>query len=492
MTSSKKETSIIGQVNSSTRILMIMLLLCMVANLLIMYNSTVRYNLFVSRLEVATSLKPIICDRIPEEVWSVVAGRMKFAECSAYQLIDEVNQALDEMMPASEKHSALELVVARRTMDTLQGYIQRIERNMRMEVSIDQSQELVNTVRDVGSLILDMLEGYIAAEIELEAESNQKVHTMVNLAAVVETILAAAVLILSVTTRKRLARYIRTNLERLEHFARLISSGALEARAPSAYVLELKNLTDCLNVMADRLQSLILQNTREQVNLKKSELRTLQAQINPHFLYNTLDAIMWQAEAGHNDEVIRITCALSDFFRISLSSGEDWIRISQEVKHLEGYLSIQKVRYRDILEYAIYVDSDIMDGYILKLLLQPLVENALYHGIKYKRGGGTIRVTGRMEGDELYFCVHDTGCGMSPEQLESVRASTRRDDIDKGEGSKNGSGFGLWNVDMRIRLYYNQPVGLVIDSDAGGTTVSFRVPKRMKGTERNVQSVRDR
>jgi two-component system sensor histidine kinase YesM len=205
----------------------------------------------------------------------------------------------------------------------------------------------------------------------------------------------------------------------------------------------------------------------------------LQAQINPHFLYNTLDAIMWQAEANNSDEVIHITRALSDFFRISLSSGQEWISVEQERRHLEGYLSIQKVRYRDILSYSIEIDPDMNGEMVPKLLLQPLAENAIYHGIKLKRGGGKITVTGRREGASLYFCVQDTGPGIPPDRLEEIRRAIRQEDVQIS--SIKGSGFGLKNVDLRIRLYYAQQEGLTIESGAGGTIVSFRVPAGMKG-----------
>lgn len=184
---------------------------------------------------------------------------------------------------------------------------------------------------------------------------------------------------------------------------------------------------------------------------------------------------MWQAEEGHSEEVVRITCALSDFFRISLSSGEDWITLYQEAKHLEGYLAIQKARYHDILSYEVNISPDVLNTYILKLLLQPLVENALYHGIKFKRGGGMIRVTGEREGEMLSFRVDDTGCGMSPEQLQTVRESLHKDDAPVPGGEVGSSGFGLKNVDLRIRLYYHQNEGLKIESP-GGTSVSFQVP----------------
>ena len=195
---------------------------------------------------------------------------------------------------------------------------------------------------------------------------------------------------------------------------------------------------------------------------------------------------MWQAEAKNSSEVIHITAALSDFFRISLSSGEEWITVAQEKRHLEGYLSIQKVRYRDILEYSVEIDPEIEDEIVLKLLLQPLVENALYHGIKPRRGSGMIRVTGRREGKELYFCVQDNGAGMPPERLEEVRASLKNDSIQLNGDVKGGSGFGLKNVDLRIRLYYAKEEGLSIESDSSGTKVSFRLPAGMKGKEEHV------
>ena len=203
----------------------------------------------------------------------------------------------------------------------------------------------------------------------------------------------------------------------------------------------------------------------------------MQAQINPHFLYNTLDAIVWKAEAGRTEEVIGLTSSLSDFFRISLSSGADWIPLSQEKKHIEGYLKIQQTRYRDIMRYEIDIPDEIGNYYILKLLLQPIVENALYHGIKIKRGGGTIYVSAKEDGGWLHFSVRDTGSGMSAEQLAELNRRIREE---TPVVSDRGGGFGLVNVNMRLRLYYNEPEGLTIKSGPGGTEVSFRVPCRTK------------
>ena len=192
-------------------------------------------------------------------------------------------------------------------------------------------------------------------------------------------LLLAITFVFAMLAQRSLSRTIRTPIATLERFAGAIAEGDLQARVESPEVVELRGLTESLNVMAGKLQRLIDENRREQENLKRSELRTLQAQIAPHFLYNTLDAIVWLAEAQRTDEVIHITRALSDFFRISLSQGRDWIPLSDEVKHLQGYLTIQKIRYRDILDYEIDIPREFYNDQILKLLLQPLVENAIYH-----------------------------------------------------------------------------------------------------------------
>ena len=340
---------------------------------------------------------------------------------------------------------------------------------------------MLEEVRDVAALVDSMLEDYISAEISLSAQSNRRMTRVVLFSAALEALILLGALALSARMGRRMAGLIRSPIERLEHFAGMMAGGNLSARVPPTDLSELKNLTEGINVMADQLESLIAQNRQEQENLRKSELRTLQAQINPHFLYNTLDAIVWQAEAGHSSEVIHITRALSDFFRISLSSGADWIPLTQELKHLSGYLSIQKARYRDILNYRIDVPDELGESYVLKLLLQPLVENAIYHGIKDKRGGGLITVTGREESGFLCFCVQDTGRGMTPDQLRDVRARMRGELPPAYAPYANaGTGFGLNNVDRRIRLYYDQEEGLSIESGPEGTCVSFRVPRKTR------------
>ncbi len=463
-------------VNRSGRFFTIALMIIMMVNLALTFLFEKRYEDFVGEIESIIALKPVIYEDIPNEVWEVIVGRENVADCQAQAMIDRVNERLRRSGPVQEN---TELLVVQRTLETMRSYVSRIEANMMNSVSIDESQALLGELRNVGSLCRDLVEDYIAKRVSLEAQNNHLARLMFVVCWLVEIVLWVGMIYISRKTNRHLASFIEGEIQKLERFAGEIADGGLRARAPDMQTKELMPLTRSLNTMAERLNNLIVQNKTEQENLKKAELRMLQAQINPHFLYNTLDAIMWQAEANNSDEVIHITRALSDFFRISLSSGQEWISVEQERRHLEGYLSIQKVRYRDILSYSIEIDPDMNGEMVPKLLLQPLAENAIYHGIKLKRGGGKITVTGRREGASLYFCVQDTGPGIPPDRLEEIRRAIRQEDVQIS--SIKGSGFGLKNVDLRIRLYYAQQEGLTIESGAGGTIVSFRVPAGMKG-----------
>jgi two-component system sensor histidine kinase YesM len=226
--------------------------------------------------------------------------------------------------------------------------------------------------------------------------------------------------------------------------------------------------------MIGKIRELLDAKIKEQANLKKAELRALQAQINPHFLYNTLDTIIWMAESKKTDEVIEIVRALSSFFRISLSKGKDWITIGEEIERTRSYLTIQKMRYRDIMDYEIKVDEGVLDSTILKLILQPLVENALYHGIKNKRSGGTITLRAKQKNEnEILLQVEDDGIGFTPEKLAQVQAELNDD---SGE-IRLESGFGIDNVNKRIKLYYGKQYGLSIKSEYyTGTCATLVIP----------------
>ena len=210
----------------------------------------------------------------------------------------------------------------------------------------------------------------------------------------------------------------------------------------------------------------------EQKQLRKAEFDLLQSQINPHFLYNTLDAIIWSAEAGNQKQVVNMVGNLSDFFRLSLNKGKEIVFVREELQHVRSYLEIQKIRYQDILHFDINVPENILDYRIPKLSVQPVVENALYHGIKNKRGGGKIVVTGEEKEDFYSITVEDDGKGMSQERLREIRKA-----IQEGLPDQNVV-YGLYNVNERIRLNYGEEYGIHIESiPEQGTRVVIRLPK---------------
>ena len=227
-----------------------------------------------------------------------------------------------------------------------------------------------------------------------------------------------------------------------------------------------------LNSMKKKIQDLNAKQYILEVREREAEIRMLQSQINPHFLYNTLDAIVWLAEAGEQKKVVSMVGSLSDFFRISLNQGQDILDVKEELQHVRSYLEIQQMRYQDILQYEICVPEELNHCQIPKITLQPLVENALYHGIKNKRGKGMIRIEGELDGEDCILLITDNGKGMTPERLEQVRKGIRNRKV------RETDIYGLYNVNERIRLNFGENYGIPITSTYGeGPCVTVRLPQ---------------
>jgi two-component system, sensor histidine kinase YesM len=232
---------------------------------------------------------------------------------------------------------------------------------------------------------------------------------------------------------------------------------------------EISHLARDCDIAIKKIRDLIGQNAREQEMKRKLELRALQAQINPHFLYNALDSIIWLVELGESDEAIDMTSSLAKFFRLGINRGSEIISIRNELEYIECYLSIQKIRYKNKLDYEVAFDPELYGYRILKLLIQPLIENAIYHGIKNKDGVGLLRITGEREGETILIRVSDNGKGMSEPQLEALRQG-------RIEPSST-SGVGVRNVQERIRLYFGPEYGIAFESGEGvGTVATIRIP----------------
>lgn len=237
---------------------------------------------------------------------------------------------------------------------------------------------------------------------------------------------------------------------------------------------EIEALSDSFGQMVVRIQKLMEKVRNEEITLRKTELNALQAQINPHFLYNTLDAIAWLCEDGRNKDAEDMVNALARLFRISISRGHELITIEKEMQHAMSYLSIQKFRYKNQFHYSFDVDEECLKYYCNKITLQPIIENAIYHGINRMVDDGEILIGIRQDGDDIIFTVQDNGVGMTEEQCQKILQ----------KGKDNGSGIGIKNVNDRIKIYFGEQYGLEIQSELDeGTTVIIRMPKLEGGDE---------
>lgn len=253
-------------------------------------------------------------------------------------------------------------------------------------------------------------------------------------------------------------------ISKLSRLMAKAEEGDFSVRFSAMHRDEIGVLGSSFNHMLEHIDELIHELYEEKQIRLEAQLKSLQEQIKPHFLYNTLDTISWMARSQGAMDVVHLVDALTNMFRVGLSSGRDYISLREEKNHVKNYLYIQKVRYQDRLQYAIEIPEE-YDSYIVpKLILQPLVENAIYHGVKQKRTGGMIRVTAGIVDDKLYLRVWDDGAGISAEHLAEIRQSQN----DPKNGKKGG--FGLSYIAERIRLSYGSKYGVSIESEEGSFT----------------------
>jgi two-component system sensor histidine kinase YesM len=383
---------------------------------------------------------------------------------------------------ASSDKSRIKLDVIRRTMATLTGYVDKMGEQIEQGSRVAENELVWDNIRGVSEVVEDSVQDYMLFEVQQAEQHHTENQTRFNRWIIVYSILLPLVIAFSFSAAWIISTSIYVPIKALQNLTTTITQNDLKALVSHENVDEITELGINFNIMVGRIRELLDEKIKEQENLKKAELKALQAQINPHFLYNTLDTIVWMAEAKKTDQVIEIVRVLSSFFRIALSKGRDWIPIRQEIEHVQSYLTIQKMRYRDILDYKIEVDDDILDSTILKLTLQPLAENALYHGIKHKRGGGTITIRARRANqNQVLLEVQDDGVGLTPYKLGRIQAKLQED---IGEISGEIGGFGLENVNNRIELYYGKQYGLSVDSEyLSGTRVTVKIPLQIDGDD---------
>ncbi|WP_256756641.1 sensor histidine kinase [Cohnella sp. WQ 127256] len=275
-------------------------------------------------------------------------------------------------------------------------------------------------------------------------------------------------LLISIWLSHRLSKPIKD----LQSDMKQVEKGNFNIQTEIGQMNEIGQLGRSFNVMVSRTKFLMEETINNQESKRKSELLLLQSQINPHFLYNTLDSIVWMAEQRQHEEVVLMTSALAKLFRASITKDQELVPIRVEIDHITNYLLIQKMRYNDELDYVIDIDESILEYKTLKILLQPFVENAIYHGIRNMYGieDGLITIRGREVNDQIVFEVVDNGLGMTPEQLGKILLS-------KEESNRN-QGIGIRNVNERIKLYFGHEYGIQIRSEIEeGTCVTITIPK---------------
>ncbi len=349
--------------------------------------------------------------------------------------------------------------------------------------------KLYDEVSAVCRLTEDMLDHYIEQGNQDISDWNRRIQWAFIFLILMIFLLMTTAALLTFRISKKITQRIREPILELEAFAAKIAQGSLDSRVPKTSLPELKQLSRDLNGMAAKLKLYFEEKIEAESNLQKAELKALQAQIQPHFIYNTLGTIVWLAEQERAQDVVRMTMAFTKFLRLSLSGGKEIISVEKEVEHVKTYLDIQSFRYGQQLTYELDIDTRLLHLPMLKFILQPLVENAIYHGIKGKRfSRGHILIQGRWLDEAsgssfACFSVQDDGRGMSENRLTELRQSlTKLNETENSKWTVNSSvpsntdlsqgGYGLQNVAQRLWLYHG--CSLNIDSLPGeGCTVSF-------------------
>lgn len=281
----------------------------------------------------------------------------------------------------------------------------------------------------------------------------------------------ASFLLVLVLINAFISSRITNPIQQLEKMVNAIEAGELDQEVDIGGSYEIQHLGRSNGDMAHRIKELMEDIVAEHESKRKSEFDTLQSQINPHFLYNTLDIIVWMIENEQKQEAVKVVTALARFFRISLSKGKSIIPVKDELEHVRNYLMIQQRRFKNKFTYEIEADKEVLNLASLKLMLQPLVENAIYHGMEFMDGDGEIHVKAWKEEEDLWLEIQDNGLGMTQERVKNLLSEKTH------VSSKRGSGIGVKNVNERIRLYFGDDYGLVIESEPDeGTIIKIHLP----------------
>lgn len=432
-----------------------------------------RYNAILSNVTTASNFNQNFKDDVDLKMYYYVIdsqyseglpiGEVESAKTIAQKLIDTTTQ----------KESI-------RAINSVLNLSQNLEKKMKQIAETEDYDSRVDQLEKNIYIITDLIQRFMYTYLYYEAAHLNDLQTtmirnvIVSMGLVV--ILSLVLLYFLLNYSRRLSRKIVDPIDRICERLEAIGKGSLLVCEPiQADVEEVQILSYGIENMVQRLKWQIDRNTEQEKQRRRTELALLQAQINPHFLYNTLDTIVWLIESGEIDGAVKMVASLSNYFRFSLSRGKNVITLQEEEQHIRSYLEIQQMRYRDLMDYEIDIPDRLKSFVLPKLTLQPLVENALYHGVKNRRCKGLIRLTGREEDNCVILEVRDDGRGMTQERLSGIRASLT--DV-KHEG------FGLRTVHQRIQILFGADYGLSLESTPEiGTKIAVRIPMQTSDKE---------
>ena len=404
------------------------------------------------------------------DIYYVTIGR-KGKEDLPVKQVNKAIETVERLKTTTKKEESL------RSLKYLTNYLENLKTRMNQLLEIRDYQKrqefMENNTVILTALFEKEMQNYIYQEATqlVQVESQLAGNVRLTLMAMCGVLLVTMLLLFSRSFR--LTYNITKPISEILHNIKKVGKGEYKNITPViADCIEIQELDEGTRKMAGRIEGLLENVRKEQDAQHLTELQLIQAQVNPHFLYNTLDTIVWLVEGGMEQDAVDMITSLSVFFRTSLSKGKDIIPLAEEERHTLSYLEIQQSRYRDIMEFEIRIPKELEGVMVPKLTLQPLAENALYHGIKNKRGKGKILIEGFDLGEDMMLRVTDNGQGMTPERLKEVQ-----DAICTGERA----GFGLAAVSERIALYYGAGYGLQISSTEGeGTVIEVYLAKQIK------------
>jgi two-component system sensor histidine kinase YesM len=477
----KKRLSLNTKLKAYSGIVLIPAALICTGMLIMVFNYGQRYDAIVKNITAANQYSLAFKEDIDYAMYRIVIGAPENVEKlddnpdfkNPYKVIEDSREAFLALQKVSNSSDSRQLDRLMQNLSTLEERIDEIIDNVKEGGHYDDNiYNLESNIYILTELGQENIQAYIYHQANTMETLRQDIEGQFQVTLLLSLALFILLWIGMWIATKRISDSIAIPIGELCKTTELVAEGDFSTRAADTTGDEVVQLTESFNRMVGKIGKLVDDVKTEQLKLRDAELKVLQAQINPHFLYNTLDTIVWLAEDGKNDEVVKMVSALSDFFRGVLRKGRDTVSLAEEKQLIISYLDIQKYRYSDILSYEIDIPEEFYPYQILKLTLQPLVENALYHGIKYKRSMGKILVSAKRSHDTLILNVSDDGVGMTDDQLNDLRES-----MSSAYPHTDQSGFGISNVAERIRLYYGLDYGLEVESNKGeGTTFTVRLP----------------